>query len=105
VILNRVAEAQKKGKAADVCSVVSAPGQFDGYNNANYKQCANGCLPAWPPELQQVFNNFQNGFAVDPQDATFYGNNTPAMTKYFSGKLGLTKVPFPSCPTFQFYKK
>jgi hypothetical protein len=105
VIINRVREAQEKGKPASICSIVSAPGQFDGYNNKNYQQCANGCLPAWPPELQDTFSNFQNGFPVNPEDATFFGNNTPAMTKYFGTDLGLTKVPFPSCPVFQFYKK
>jgi hypothetical protein len=39
--------------------------------------------PAWPPELQDVFNNFQNGFSVNPDDATFFGNNTSAMSGYF----------------------
>jgi len=101
----RVKKAQEKGKPASVCSIVSAPGQFDGYNNKNYQQCANGCLPAWPPELQDVFNNFQNAFSVNPDDATFFGNNTPAMSAHFGTKLGLTKVPFPSCPVFQSYKE
>ena len=65
VIINRVRNAQEKGKPASICSIVSALGPFDGYNNKNYQQCANACLPAWPPELQDTFTNFQNGFLAD----------------------------------------
>jgi hypothetical protein len=61
---------------------------------------------AWPPELQDTFSNFQIGCGpVNPEDATFFGNNTPAMMNYFGTDLGLTKVPFPSCPVFQFYRE
>jgi hypothetical protein len=35
VIINRVRKAQEKGKPASICSIVSAPGQFDRYNNKN----------------------------------------------------------------------
>lgn len=106
VIVNRLAEQRDRGNVSSVCSVVSAPGQFDGYNNANYQRCANtNCRPAWPRELEETFQNFQNGFPVAPEGATFFGNNTPAMTRYFSGTLGLTRVPYPACPVFQFYRR
>jgi hypothetical protein len=106
VILNRLAQQRARGNTSTICSVVSARGQFDGYNNANYQQCANGaCRPAWPRELEQTLQNFQNGFPIAPEGATFFGNNTPVMTRYFSGTLGLTRVPYPACPTFQFYRR
>jgi hypothetical protein len=99
-----VVEAQQKGKAADLCSIVSAPRQFDGFGNANYQACAKGCRPVWPMELEKLYQNFDQSFAVAP-DATFFANATTTYDNYFGTKLGLKRVEFPACPVFHFWKR
>lgn len=101
VIINRVNDRQSRGRNASVCSVVSEPGQFNGYGNANYRECEKCTQIPKSGDLHDTYTNFSTPFPIDPP-ALFFGNNTPGIIDYFNG-LDLTPVPFPSCPTFVFF--
>ncbi|MFL6232995.1 MAG: RHS repeat-associated core domain-containing protein [Thermoanaerobaculia bacterium] len=98
VIMNRVARCKAWGNSS-VCDVVAASGQFNGYNNSNYNYCRNCKQPTG--ELGTTVQALSN-FPVAP-NATYFGNNTPGLARYYRGTLGLSPVANPSCTTFIFF--
>jgi RHS repeat-associated protein len=102
-VLNRLGAARRKGKRASICSIVAAPGQFNGYNNPNYKGCMKcSVAPNRQPDLDHTVANFRVPFPVS-DDIYFFGNNTRAIRNYFGKKLGLKPVDVPNCPNLAFY--
>ena len=53
-------------------------------------------------ELADTARLFQTPFPVEP-DATYYGNNTPSLIRYFKQRLGLSPVASPNCGVFAFF--
>jgi len=98
VIMNRVARCQAWGPTS-VCGVAAASGQFLGYNNKNYRYCRDCKEPSG--ELGDTVQALSN-FPVAP-NATYFGNNTPDLMRYYKGDLGLTPVASPGCNTFIFF--
>jgi RHS repeat-associated protein len=104
VILNRVGEARAKGRVATICSIVSAEGQFDGFGNKNYKQCMTCRVGSRSEaELQETIKNLSPGPISMLDGATFFGNNSAGIIRYFEDKVGLTRIPFSACPELVFY--
>ena len=102
-VLNRVGAARSKGKRTSICSIVSARGQFNGYNNPNYKGCMKcSVAPNRQPDLDQTVANFRVPFPVS-DDIYFFGTNTRAIRNYFGKRLGLKPVDVPNCPQLAFY--
>ena len=105
MIVDRLAESRSRGRETSVCDIVSQPGQFDGYNNDNYKACAK-CKPKSRDlqDFNDMLQNFSDGFPVT-MGVTFFGNNTAAMRKYFGQTLGLNSVNVPGCSALTFFGK
>lgn len=100
VIRNRAKRGAEWGGGGSLCTIVASPRQFDGFQNNNYNYCA-GCS-GLSGELADTWNHLQAGSSDGPA-AEWYANNTPALVRYFKGRLGLSPVEFPSCPTFAFF--
>ena len=104
VILNRVAEARAKGQRSSVCQVVSSKSNpFYGYGDRNYRNCARCKVPKKDQaDLDDTIDNFKQPFDM-LSDALYFGNDTPAMQKYFVKKLKKMPIEFPPCPDLIFY--
>jgi RHS repeat-associated protein len=103
VIINRLSEARKKARQpVTVCDIVSAPGQFDAYGNANYRNCMNNtCSKKDQPDLDKTWDNFSQPFQL-LDGATYFGNNTAVIRNFFN-KMKKKPVPNKPCSSLVFY--
>ena len=103
VILNRLGEQRAKGRRSTICSIVSAPNQFDAYGGDNYTNCINCTIsPKDRKDYDDTLNNFSHAFDM-LSDALYFSNNTPALRNYWEKKKDKTRINFPSCPKLAFY--
>jgi RHS repeat-associated protein len=102
VIINRLARCRNWGIPTTACSIAAAAGQFDGYDNSNYRFCRDCKNPKG--ELGTTTQALGSPFPVSP-NATYFGNNTPSLARYYRGTLGLSPVSKPDCPKFIFFNE
>ena len=84
VIINRLAEKRAKGnKPVTICDIVSAPNQFAGYDNQNYKNCiSNVCPQNDRQELDDTWRYFGSPFDM-VSGALYFGDNIPRVCQSF----------------------